>query len=275
MNSKHNVNNLDLLYADAKRLINDVVVSKIDEDVLKSFNDIISNIDEYWRVQDAIIQVNKLIDMNNLLIDNRDIVGNIGVYISMLAKGYRDVQNSNSVILPSFTQLEYKKINKTQILNTNSSEIFMSNNISNVVTILNNSLASLEDINASVLEIKNSIISNWVQEDENRNYALKMFDKFFENITSIIKNINEIISCINTSIDSYNSTLNNATSMPSLESMFNTNDNNLVREYTVEEQNVLDNIEKNFDSNKELTTNFNNILISEVKKDLVNKGIIE
>ena len=273
MNSNHDIKDLDLLYEDAKKLVNVIVTDQIDGVILKDINGIIVNMGENWHGQDAATQINKLIDVNNMIIDNRDILGNIGSYISMLAKNYRDAQNSNSTLLPSFTQLEYKKIMKSKPVIDNSSEVYMSNELSNNITILNNIVNSIEDINNSVIVTKDSIFNNWIQEDENRNYALKMLEQFSENSKTITKNINDVIKNINNSIDNYNLSKNKVSSMPSLASMFASEET--TKEYSPEEVKVLDSIEKNFDSNKKVTNDFNNALVEEMKKDLKSKGILE
>ena len=267
MNSKHDIKDLDLLYSDARILVNELVLEKIDGLYLKEIDKNLSNLEDYWHGQDAIIQINKLIDTKNLLIDNRDILGNIGVYISMLVKKYRDAQNANSVILPTFSQLSFPKMMKSEQINTNSTNIYMNNNISIVVDDLNKFISNLKEMDDRVLRVKNSILNNWVQEDENRNYAVKMFDKFSTNSLNITKDINEIIKCINNSIENYNFSLAGVDTMPSLESMFNNNIN--------KEEKVLDSIKKNLNTNKQVSDSFNRILANEVKKDLRSKGIVE
>lgn len=275
MNSEHNIRDLDLLYSDAQKIINGVIGERLDTSILKSITDAITNIKEYWHGQDATIQVNRLIDTKNLLLDNRDILGNIGVYISMLAKNYRDAQNANGTVLPSFNSLEYKPIAKNQKIESNSQEVYMNNNISNIITILNSIASSIEELNSNVALIRNSIFNNWVKEDENRNYALKMFDKFTENEDIVIKNIDEIIKCITTSIENYNFSLAGVSSIPSLESMMNDTAKQTEKAYTQEEQQILNGIEKNFKDNQKITETFNNTLREEIKKDLMSKGILE
>lgn len=269
--NNHNVKDLDLLYADAKEAINCIVSEKIDGIALKDIDNAINNLEEHWHGQDAVNQINNLIGIKNLLISNRDIIGNIGIYLSMVAKRYRDAQNSNSALLPSLPQLNYSKISKSEKISNTSAEIYMSNDISNTITILNNFIIALKEINSLVSKSKDSIFDNWIQDDENRNYALTMFDNFTNNSADIIKKTNETIKNINTSIDNYNSSVS---AIPSLESIFNdSTDNN--EEYSDNEIKVLNSIEKNFENNKKITDNFNNILIDEVRKDLIDKGIIE
>ena len=274
MNNNHNIKDLDLLYNDAKKLINEIAVEKLDGIIIKNITSVVTDLEEYWHGPDAIIQINRLISIKNSLIDNYDTIGNIGVYISMLVKNYRDAQNANSTILPSFLKLDYKKLVKSQTVNSNSSEVFMNNNISNTVNSLNKLVANIEDLNNSVNTIKEAILNNWLQDDENRNYALKMFDDFSNNLVSIIKEINDIVKCINTSIENYNASANKIDSMPSLASMINSNTSSPVKEYTKEEQQVLDSIKKNFEFNKTVNDSFNHILFNEVKKDLEDKGVL-
>lgn len=272
MNNNHNIRDLDMLYSDAKRLISEIITDKIDAVVLKNIGDVINNINDYWRGQDANIQINKLIDVEGLLIDNRDILGNIAVYISMLVKGYRDAQNMNTVILPSFPLLDFNKLTKRQKINGTSSEVYMNNNLLNIIASLNQTELKVEEINNIVTTIKSSILDNWIQEDANRDYAIKMFDKFSEDSITIINQLKEIIDCINTSMDKYNSSFAGATVMPSLESMFDNTDI-VSKQYTVEQQQTLDSIEKNFENNKIVSDAFNSTLIEEVKNDLIDKGI--
>lgn len=272
MNNNHNIRDLDMLYSDAKRLISEIITDKIDAVVLKNIGDVINNINDYWRGQDANIQINKLIDVEGLLIDNRDILGNIAVYISMLVKGYRDAQNMNTVILPSFPLLDFTKLTKRQKINGTSSEVYMNNNLLNIITSLNQTELKVEEINSIVTTIKSSILDNWIQEDANRDYAIKMFDKFSKDSITIINHLKEIIDCINTSMDKYNSSFAGATVMPSLESMFDNTDI-VSKQYTVEQQQTLDSIEKNFENNKIVSDAFNSTLIEEVKNDLIDKGI--
>ena len=271
MNNKHDIKDLDLLYEDAKKLVNEFVNDKIDGSILKTIDKAINDIKECWHGQDAIIQINKLIDVKNLIIDNRDILGNIGVYISMLVKNYRDAQNINSVILPTLTQLTYTKMNKIERIKSNSFEVYMNSSVNNTVTDLNTFTTILREFDDSVLKVKNSITNNWLEENENKNYALKMFSKFSENLTTIINNIKEIVKCINTSIDNYNFSVDKNT-MPSLESMFSVVKS---KDKSFEEKKVLDRIESNLKTNKQISDKFNEIIVNEVKKDLTSKGIIE
>ena len=267
MNSKHNIKNLDMLYSDAQKLTNDIVINRIDGDILKNINNSIDDLAEFWHGQDATIQINSLIDIKNMIIDNRDIAGNIGVYISLLAKSYREAQNSNGEILPVFNQLEYKKITKASKISDNSTEIYMNNDILNIVSMLNNVNKSLEELDNSFVKIKSSIFDNWLQEGENRSYAIRMFDKFSKNIAAITKSINDVITCINVSIDNYNSSLNSMGNMPTLESMFETEEIPL-NKYTEEQEIVLESIDKNFKDNRTLSNNFNSALMHEIESDL-------
>ena len=275
MDNNHNIKDLDLLYLDAKKLINEIVLERIDGNVLANIDKTIDNLIEQWHGDDAVIQINKLISTRNMLIDNRDIIGNIGVFISMLAKNYRDAQNINGVTLPSFIQLTYQKVNKVEKINNNSKEIYMNENIRSTIDNLNNVNSSIEELNNTVNKIKTSVFDNWIQDGEDRNYALKLFEKYIENSDNITNSINDSIKCINKSIDNYNISKNKINSMPSLESMFASNSQTNEKQYSPEEQKVLNSIEKNIDSYAKLSDKFNNVLVNEVKKDLVRKGIIE
>ncbi len=271
MNNKHNIQDLDLLYADAKKLIDEVVLERIDGDILINIDEVINDMDEKWHGVDANLQINKLIDVKNMILDNRDIVGNIAVYLSQLVKGYRDAQNANANILPSFSVLNFTKIAKSLKVENNSTEIYMSDDIANECTVLNNLTTSIEEVNGLVNKISNAIFINWIQEEENRTYAIKMFEKFSKNSVDINKQINDIIRAINKSYDSYNFTVSKVDTTPSLEAMFTESS----EEYTEEEKTVLSSIEKNFNDNKAITDNFNMTLVDEIKKDLRSKGIIE
>ena len=123
MDNSHNIKNLDLLYLDAKKLVNEIVTDKIDEKLLLNIDKTTEELKEQWHGKDGIVQINKMIEIRNILIDNRDIIGNIGVYISMLAKNYRDAQNINGVILTTCVPLTYTKLAKTDEINSNSQEI--------------------------------------------------------------------------------------------------------------------------------------------------------
>ncbi len=275
MNNNHDIKDLDLLYLDANKLLNEIVDERIDKIILKRIEETINDLKDCWHGNDAIKEINKLIEVKNLLIDNRDIAGNIGVYIALLAKNYRDAQNANGNVLPSLNQLNYVKISKSETIDASSSELFMSDDIGSVVTSLTSLLSDIEELNETMLIRKNSILDNWIQDDDNRNFAVKMFKKFYDNTDSICKKINDIIKCTNTSIENYNASKNKVdNTMPSLESMFISN-NSKVNEYTNEEKVVLKSIEKRLDNNKNISDKFNNILYSEVKKDLQNRGIIE
>ena len=274
MNNNHNIINLDSLYEDAKKLVNEIIVEKLDGNVLAKLDKIIDNLVEEWHGEDATVQINKLIGARNTLVDNRDIIGNIGVYISMLAKNYRDSQNVNGVVLPSFTQLTYSKIKKRDKITNVNQGVYMDSDIRNTVSSLNSIISSLEELNTVVNQIRNAIFDNWIQEDENRNYALKMFGNYNDNSITTTNIINEFIKCINKSIDSYNASKNKINSMPSLESMFASNQTT-EKQYSPEEKQMLNYIDRNIDSYKKISDKFNDILVNEVKKDLVSKGIIE
>ena len=275
MDNSHDIKDLDLLYSDAKKLVTENVLEKIDGKILSIFDKTIDSLIEQWHGEDAAIQINKLIDIRNILVDNRDIIGNVGVYISMLAKNYRDAQNTNGMILPSFTQLTFSKVEKMERINNAFQALYMNSNIRSIITDLNGLISILDDLDGVISKIASSIFDNWVQNDENRNYALKMFEKYSENSINIVSGINDTIKCINKSIDNYNASKNKINSMPSLESMFAGDSQNVEKKYSSEEITVLDSIEKNIDSYKKLSDDFNDRLVSEVKKDLINKGIIE
>lgn len=274
MDNNHNIKDLDLLYLDAKKLVDDIALDGIDENILAIFDKIVDDLVEQWRGYDAVVQINKLIEARNLLIDNRDIVGNIGVFISTLAKNYRDAQNVNGVILPSFIQLTISKVDKIEKINNGSQEVYVNGNIRNTITNLNNIVSPLDELNGLVNKISVSIFDNWIQDDENRNYAIKMFKKYSENSVKITNIINEFIKCINKSIDNYNASKNAINSMPSLESMF-ASSQITEKQYSPEEKKMLNHIDKNIDNYKKINDKFNDVLVNEVKKELVNKGIIE
>ena len=275
MDNGHNIKDLNLLYIDAEKLINDIVLERIDKNILSIFDKTIDNLIEQWHGKDAFVQINKLIDARNTFIDNRDIIGNIGVFISILVKNYRDAQNANGVILPSFVQLSYSKVKKIDKIDNNSQEVYMDGSIESTITPLNTIIGSLEELNELVNKTMNSIFDNWIQNDENRNYALKMFEKFSEFSVNVTDIINEFIKCINKSIDNYNSSKNNINSIPSLESMFASSSQITNMQNSSEEKKILNSIDKNINSYKKLSDKFNDVLVNEVKKDLISKGIIE
>ena len=275
MDNSHNIKNLDLLYLDAKKLVNEIVTDKIDEKLLLNIDKTTEELKEQWHGKDGIVQINKMIEIRNILIDNRDIIGNIGVYISMLAKNYRDAQNINGVILPTCVPLTYTKLAKTDEINSNSQEIYMDKNIKNTITNLNNIISSIEELNELVSKTRNSIFDNWLEENEHRAFALKKFEKYFENSSNMVNTINNIIKCINKSIDSYDSSKNAISSMPSLETMFENNNQAINNIPTEEQVQLLNSINKNIDDYTKLSDKFNDVLVNEVKKDLISKGIIE
>ena len=281
MNNNHDIKDLDLLYEDAKKLINEIVTEKFDGDVIKSITSAMDSIANTWRGPDALVQTNSLIDVKNLLIDNREIVGNIGVYISMLAKNYRDAQNANAMILPAFIQLEYEKLEHMQNVSGNSTEVYMNNDALNTVTILNNTITSIEELNSLVTTIKGSIFNNWGQEDDNHAYAVKLFEEYSNNMVNIVAKITDVIGCINRAVENYNVSINNVSvgaasgGMPTLASMFEAKNDKVMKEYTPEEKKILGYIEENFASNKKITTDFNQALVNEVKKDLISKGVLK
>ena len=271
MNNEHSIKDLDLLYSDAKRLVNEVVNESIDGDILKYISSIIEDFNKYWRGEDATIQVNNLIDIKNKIIENRNIIGNIGEYISMLVINYRDAQNSNGIVLPSFPTLSFNKLEEIENISTSTTEIFMNNEINNVTSTLNNIINTIEELNTSLESTKTSIFNNWVQEDENRIYASKMFTKVNTNNTNIINGINDVINNINTSIENYKNTTNKISSMPTLESMIE--DKPITN--NIEQSEVIKSIETNIQKNKELNTTFKNRVYEELKKELIDKGYVE
>ena len=68
---------------------------------------------------------------------------------------------------------------------------------------------------------------------------------------------------------------NKINSIPSLESMFASSSQITNMQNSSEEKKILNSIDKNINSYKKLSDKFNDVLVNEVKKDLISKGIIE
>ena len=277
MDNDHNIKDLNLLYSDSNKLINEIVVDNYDNNILKSTNEVLTKINEDWHGKDATMQINNLIDAKNLMIDNREIVGNIGVYISSLVKTYRDEQNSNGQILPAFKELTFNRISKSEKTNNTTTEIFMNKDITNTISIINNIANDIEELNNSISQIKESIFNNWLEEDENRNYALRMFEKYTINSNNIVKIIDDISKNIRNAIDNYNNINKLVASNGSLESMFENKTKSVEAKevLTTEEQKVVESVNNTLEKNRQINKEFKESVIEAVKKDLKDKGIIE
>ena len=277
MDNDHNIKDLNLLYSDSNKLINEIVVDNYDNNILKSTNEVLTKINEDWHGKDATMQINNLIDAKNLMIDNREIVGNIGVYISSLVKTYRDAQNSNGQILPAFKELTFNRISKSEKTNNTTTEIFMNKDITNTISIINNIANDIEELNNSISQIKESIFNNWLEEDENRNYALRMFEKYTINSNNIVKIIDDISKNIRNAIDNYNNINKLVASNGSLESMFENKTKSVEAKevLTTEEQKVVESVNNTLEKNRQINKEFKESVIEAVKKDLKDKGIIE
>ena len=277
MDNDHNIKDLNLLYSDSNKLINEIVVDNYDNNILKNTNEVLTKINEDWHGKDATMQINNLIDAKNLMIDNREIVGNIGVYISSLVKTYRDEQNSNGQILPAFKELTFNRISKSEKTNNTTTEIFMNKDITNTISIINNIANDIEELNNSISQIKESIFNNWLEEDENRNYALRMFEKYTINSNNIVKIIDDISKNIRNAIDNYNNINKLVASNGSLESMFENKTKSVEAKevLTTEEQKVVESVNNTLEKNRQINKEFKESVIEAVKKDLKDKGIIE
>ena len=277
MDNDHNIKDLNLLYSDSNKLINEIVVDNYDNNILKNTNEVLTKINEDWHGKDATMQINNLIDAKNLMIDNREIVGNIGVYISTLVKTYRDAQNSNGQILPAFKELTFNRISKSEKTNNTTTEIFMNKDITNTISIINNIANDIEELNNSISQIKESIFNNWLEEDENRNYALRMFEKYTINSNNIVKIIDDISKNIRNAIDNYNNINKLVASNGSLESMFENKTKSVEAKevLTTEEQKVVESVNNTLEKNRQINKEFKESVIEAVKKDLKDKGIIE
>lgn len=271
MNKECNINDLDLLYEDAKKIINKIVLEQIDINVLKNINEVINNLGEYWRGQDANNQINEIIDIKNSILDIRNNIGDLAIYISKLVNKYCNIDNSKSNKISTYTKLSYIKIEKVSKIKVESQEVFINNDVLNFVTILNNSISGLEEVMKTITKTKNSIICYWTSEDEHIEYITNMFDKCIKNIKNIIKEINNSIKNINVSLDKYNSIMSKMNSITSL----NDTNNKKKKDFTPEQKKVLTSIETNLNKNKKVSNGFNKRLVDEVKKDLKNKGILE
>lgn len=274
MDINQNIKDLDLLYLDAKELVNKIILEIYDTSILKSINDAINSLDEFWRGQDAIHQTNKVIEAKNYIIDNRELLGELGVYISTLIKTIRDNERVNSSNLPPYSKLYYNKIKKQELIDNSSLEVFLDNNITILFNNFDSILTDLEDISKTVSRIKESIITNWNSETEEYKHVIKTIDTFIDDNNKSIKNIENITKGIKTAIDNYDMALTTMSGLPSLDSMFDNNEN-VKPKLTNEQELVLTNIDIQFKNNKKLNTDFNSKLIEEVTNELKGKGILE
>lgn len=274
MEINYNIKDLNLLYLDAKELVNKIVLEVYDNSVLKSINDAINSLDEFWRGQDAVYQTNKIIEAKNFIINNRDSLGEVGVLISKIVKANRDKDNTNSNLLPPYSQLYFNKIKKQEYIDNSSLEVFLDNNITILFNNFNSILSDLEGINKTVTKIKESINANWDDETEDRKNVIKSLDIFIDDNNKSIKNIENITKGIKTAIDNYDMALSTMSGLPSIDTMFDSNEN-VKPKLTEEQESILTNIDIQFKNNKKINDDFNSKLIEEITNELKSKGILE
>lgn len=265
--NNNNINNIDLLYEDAKRLINEIVLERIDNNISKELRKLIEDFNNYWIGQDATSTINNLIELENKIIDTRDIIGNIGVDLSYIVKNIRDQENLEEIKLPPFQLLSFKHIDKLDTVFTSTTEIYMSEEINNINSILNNISINIDELNLSIETIKTSILTNIL--DDNKISIDNNFKKVLLNINNIETSINEINNKIINSIENYksiNNKFNNITTKP-ISNNIETNT------YSIKEKEVLNAIKNNIETNKEINKEFTDKVYSKLKEKLSKEGI--
>ncbi len=267
-----NIKDLDLLYSDALKLKEDILTSKIDNNILNRLNLCINNIIDNWQSQDANIQINKIISLYNDIIGIRSYIGNLAVFLYSLAQTYRDAQITNGAKLNVFNEIRYNSINEKEAYVNDSPTLYVGNNIQNVFTILDDTIEDISQLSSSIIVIRESIFSNWVVSDENRSYAVNMFDDILNKLSTYKQSINDVINNIRTALSNYSNVTAKKVEIPSLIEMNRISDS---KRNVIKEEAVLEHIQKNLNDNKEMSQNFNDALRNQVIKDLQEEGYYE
>lgn len=271
MNNEHNIRDLDLLYFDSSKLLNEIMTNSLDQDILNAIVAGISKIEECWQGEDANAQLHKIVSIYNSLVEVRNYIGNTSVFLSTLASSYREAQISNGAALDNFTLLQYTEMNKMEENIHKSSTVYISNDLLDVCTLFNEIAGKISKLNTSIHDTSESIFSNWIIGDDNRNYAIDLFKMISTNLTNVEEQLSEMSGVIQKAVQNYKASLSKVSSIPSLSSM---NQKTEMQTSVVEEHEMISHIENNLKENRTVSADFNNQLIEEVKKVLVKEGIL-
>lgn len=198
----HKVNDVGLLYEDAKELFGKVVKEQADN-IINDLNGAITILKDSWKGADAGVQINNVVGVYNGMVNVRNALAHLAVDASLVAVNYRDIQRLNSANLDPYQPLEMdsEKPSMEEYSDTKNT-IDINTNAANGRSKLDACNDTYDDFRTAVDRYYNAIMDNW-QEGPGRNNADAAFAEFMNNATKYKEILEDVSRSITTALANY------------------------------------------------------------------------
>ena len=198
----HKVNDVGILYEDAKELYGKVVKEQADN-IINDLNSAITILKDSWKGADAGVQINNVVDVYNGMVTVRNALAHLAVDASLVAVNYRDIQRLNSANLDPYQPLEMdtEKPNMEAYSDTKNT-IDINTNAANGRSKLDACNDTYDDFRTAVDRYYNAIMDNW-QAGPGRNNAEGAFGEFMSNANRYKQTLEEVSRSITTALANY------------------------------------------------------------------------
>lgn len=202
--SVHKVNNVEKLYADAKRLYSSYVVGgdASADTVLLDLEQAIENLKNSWKGIDAGVQINNVIRVYNAMVLVRNSLAQLAVDSSTVAANYRMIQLSNNAPVNEFVPLTFdSKVFMTEHADAADTIDITpeANNGKNKLDVAN---TNLDAFASAVNTVYYDIMDNW-QSGPGRDSAVEAFETFNAYVNDYKQVLAEASTSVTTALRNY------------------------------------------------------------------------
>ena len=198
----HKVEDVGLLYDDAKILFNTIVKEDADT-IINDLNSAITTLKNSWKGADAGVQINNVVDVYNGMVEVRNALAHLAVDSSLVAVNYRDIQRLNSANLDALQPVELDlEIPRMEPYSDTKNTIDITTEAVDGRAKLDSTNDAYDDFKTAVDRQYNAIMDNW-QAGPGRNNADKAFTEFMDNASKYKQILEDVSKSITTALANY------------------------------------------------------------------------
>ena len=198
----HKVENIELLYNDAKGLLDNVVLGTAD-DVMSTLEAGIDNLKTNWHGADATVNINDLIKVYNGLSEIRNALAELAVNSSLVAKTYQDIQINNGASVAPLSELSYTKKSGLETYSDSTPGVSIVPTANEGKGKVDSAKSSFESFVEEAKSAYDKIMNNWTVGGETRAAAESAFTTFNNEVNNYISVMTDVSTNITNALSNY------------------------------------------------------------------------
>lgn len=200
----HEVKLVGELHESARSLYDNVVVKgdASAETMLEDLNSAVNNLKENWKGADAGLNIQRVIEIHNILVKVRNDLASLACDASKIAANYREIQITNGVDFPELEILtSTDKSPLEEYINTDDT-IYIQPEADQGRVNIESVVNSIDTFIANVQQKYDEIMSNWTK-GTGREVADESFHSFLENTQKYKNELNNVAESIANALKNY------------------------------------------------------------------------